>query len=111
LKVGEGDFGVMSRSVNTKEGAREALVDLTEDLNTLAGARAHLGALQNRLVSAADNLAVRSQNESVSQSVIKDADYAYESSRNLKSKILFEASTSVLSQANGFGKHTLKLIG
>ncbi len=111
LKVGEGDFKVMSRNVSTKEGARGAIMDLSEDLNTLANARAHLGALQNRLVSAADNLAVRSQNESASQSVIKDADYAYESARNLKSKILFDASTSVLSQANGVGKHTLKLIG
>jgi flagellin len=111
LKVGAGDFRVMSIRVGTKEGARGALEALNQDINTLAGSRAYLGALQNRLVSAADNLGVRSQNESAAQSVIKDADYAYESARNLKSKILLDASTSVLSQANGVGKHTLKLIG
>ena len=110
LILDDNDFRILNKDISTKQGARSVISEIDQDIALLSTSRAHLGAIQNRLSSAADNLSTRSVNESQANSVIKDADYAYETAHNMKSKMVMEASTSVLAQVNGIGKHMLKLV-
>jgi len=70
-----------------------------------------LGALQNRLTSTIDNLAVQEENLSAANSRIRDTDVAQASSEMVRNQILLQASTSTLAQANQTNQMALKLIG
>ncbi|MDH5582067.1 MAG: flagellin, partial [Bdellovibrionales bacterium] len=77
----------------------------------VAGQRAELGAVQNRLSSVISNLQVSNENLSAANSRIRDTDYASMTAENAKLNILNAAGTGVLSQANVQGQAALKLIG
>ena len=70
-----------------------------------------IGALQNRLHSAGENLRVSIENQSSARSRIHDTDYAEEVSNKVRNDILSQSGTSVLAQANLQGQGVLKLIG
>lgn len=75
------------------------------------GARSALGAVQNRLESAIDNITTTSINLSAARSRIEDADYAKEVSNMTRAQILQQAGTSVLAQANQVPQSVLSLLG
>ena len=104
LGMGELDY-------STKEGAQTALGQLDNAQNTVNGYRANLGALQNRLTSTVDNLAVQEENMSAANSRIRDTDVAQASSEMVRNNILLQAGTATLSQANQSNQMALKLIG
>ena len=58
------------------------------------------GALQNRLQSTVNNLAINHENMSAANSRIRDVDVAEETSELTRNNILLQAGTSVLAQAN-----------
>jgi flagellin len=95
----------------SKEGAQEALSKLDEAQTNVNGMRANLGALQNRLTSTIDNLAVSEENMSAANSRVRDTDVALASSEMTRNNILLQASTSTLAQANQVNQLALKLIG
>lgn len=72
--------------------------------------RADLGAIQNRLQSTINSLAVSDENLSAANSRIRDADLAQEVSDMTKSNILMQAGISVLGQANNQAQAALKLL-
>lgn len=74
-------------------------------------ARSSLGAVQNRLESAIDNITTTSTNLSAARSRIEDADYAKEVSNMTRANILQQAGTSVLAQANQSPQNVLSLLG
>ncbi|MFN7453690.1 MAG: flagellin [Pseudobdellovibrionaceae bacterium] len=104
-------LGLSSLDYASKEGAQEALTALDDAQTNVNGMRANLGALQNRLVSTVDNLAVAEENMSASNSRIRDTDVAAASSEMTRNNILLQASTSTLAQANSVNQLALKLIG
>lgn len=67
------------------------------NLNTY---RSTLGASQNRLEYAADNLTNIAQNTQAARSRIVDTDYASESTELARTQILQQAGTAMLAQAN-----------
>lgn len=95
----------------TKEGSQEALSILDTAQNTINGYRSNLGALQNRLTSTIDNLAVQEENLSAANSRVRDTDVAMASSEMVRNQILLQAGTATLSQANQTNQMALKLIG
>lgn len=95
----------------TKEGAQEGLSLLDGSQNQVNGMRSSLGALQNRLTSTVDNLAVMEENMSAANSRIRDTDVAQASSEMTRNNILLQASTATLAQANQTNGLALKLIG
>lgn len=95
----------------SKDGAREALSLLDVAQDNVNGMRSNLGALQNRLTSTTDNLAVLEENMSAANSRIRDTDVALASSEMTRNNILLQASTSTLAQANQTNQLALKLIG
>ena len=104
-------LGLSDVSYLTKEGAQNALLSLDDAQSTVNGYRANLGALQNRLTSTVDNLAVSEENLSAANSRIRDTDVAQSSAEMTRNSILLQASTSTLAQANQVNQMALKLLG
>lgn len=73
--------------------------------------KSDIGALQNRLDSAATSLVTNIENSSAAKSTIMDADIAEESSAYTKAQILQQTSAALLTQANQLPSLALKLIG
>lgn len=104
-------LGVDGLDYTSKEGAQEALETLDKALGTVAGYRADLGALQNRMQSTVDNLGVQRENLSAANSRIRDTDIAQATAESTRNNILLQASTATLAQANQTPQMALKLIG
>ncbi|MGK5085457.1 flagellin [Bdellovibrionota bacterium FG-1] len=97
-------------SVATKQGAQLSLSVIDDALIRVNSIRADLGAMQNRLQSTINNLAVSDENLSSANSRIRDTDFAEEVSEMTKNNILLQSGISVLSQANSTNQATLKLL-
>jgi flagellin len=98
-------------SVATKQGAQLSLSVIDDALVRVNSIRADLGAMQNRLQSTINNLAITDENLSAANSRIRDADMAEEVSEMTKQNILMQSGISVLSQANNTNSYALKLLG
>ena len=83
---------------------------ILSDLQSLANARAHNGALQSRLGFAYDNVSINKSNLEAARSRLIDVDIAEESTNFAKFNILAQASASILSQANATGRTALQLL-
>jgi flagellin len=86
------------------------LGSLDQAIEKVNSNRARLGSIQNRLQSSIQNLEIRTENLSSSNSRIRDTDIAEESANLAKNEILSAANASVLAQANNSGSMALKLI-
>lgn len=104
-------LGLGDLSVGSKEGAQGSLEVVDAAINSLAGQRAELGALQNRLTATSANLETSVENMSAANSRIRDVDYAAATAQNAQNNIIKQAGTSVLSQANSAPQQALRLIG
>jgi flagellin len=98
-------------SVATKQGAQLSLAVIDDALVRVNSIRADFGALQNRLQSTINNLAISDENLSAANSRIRDTDYAEEVSEMTKNNILMQAGISVLGQANNTNSSAVKLLG
>lgn len=96
--------------ISTQKGATDALAAVDNALNSVNGARADLGAVQNRFEATISNLAVNSENLSAANSRIRDADFASEAANLARSQVLQQAGISILSQANASGQQVLALL-
>ena len=104
-------LGIVEDTVASKIGAQTTLSRLDSGLKKINEVRSTLGAMQNRLASTINNLAIYDENLSAANSRIRDVDVAEESSELVKQSILQQAGVSVLSQANSSQQHALKLLG
>jgi flagellin len=104
-------LGINGETISNKEGAQLSLAKLDEALVRINSNRANLGALQNRLQSASNSLAITEENFSAANSRIRDVDVASETADLAKNNILTQAGVSVLAQANQATNMALKLIG
>jgi flagellin len=103
-------LGLSDVSTASKEEARENLAKVDGAITRLSGNRAELGALQNRLQSSVNSLAIYEENLSGANSRIRDIDMASETSELTKTNILSQAGTAVLAQANQNTQLALKLL-
>jgi flagellin len=103
-------LGLGSTAVATKENAQENLGKIDSAIQAVNENRAGLGALQNRLMSTTNNLAISTENLAAANSRIRDTDMAAESSELTKQSILAQAGAAVLSQANSSQNLALKLL-
>lgn len=93
-----------------RESIALKLNTIDEALSHIAGQRASLGATQGRLNTAIENLQVTKENLSAANSRIRDVDFASESAKLTQNRILTQAGTSVLSQANAVPEMALSLL-
>lgn len=104
-------LGLAMDTVSTKEGAQNALKRLDDALVRVNGIRANFGAVQNRLTSTVNNLAISDENLSAANSRIRDVDVASETADMAKNNILVQSGVSVLAQANQAPNFALSLLG
>ena len=80
-------------------------------IKQVAELRGRLGALQKNVIETnVNSLNVALENVTASESAIRDADFAEETSRLTRAQILVQANTSILSQANSSPQQVLSLL-
>ena len=89
-------------AVSSKDSAQESIESIDDEaISKIAGSRAMIGAMHNRLTSAAENLNISIENQSAAKSRISDTDYAAEVSNNVRSNISGDSrEPRYFSQAN-----------
>lgn len=130
LQIGAGNSTDEQLTINIGD-LKAATIGLNSDLTTAANARAVLdkiddastgaldkvntvlsdiGAYQNRLGFALDNVKTAIVNISATESTIRDVDMAAEMSTFSKNQILAQAGTAMLAQANAESQNVLQLL-
>jgi len=109
------DMTATGLAVNTVDlssaaNASLALGLLDAGIQTVATARANLGAQQNRLEATVDNLTSTVTNLADAKSRIEDADFSAESTKLAAAGILSQASTAMLAQANQSQQGVMNLL-
>ncbi|NCT72296.1 MAG: flagellin [Xanthomonadaceae bacterium] len=96
--------------ISSFAGAQRALQIVDKALNAVNGARADLGAVQNRFTSVVANLQTSSENLAASRSRIRDTDFAKETAELTRTQILQQAGTAMLAQANQVPQNVMSLL-
>ena len=104
------DMTDSSISVSTAINARNTLSKLDEVLTKINTERANLGAMQNRIESTVNNLALSSENLTSAESRIRDVDMAEQMVEYSKYNILNQAAMSMLAQANSQPNMVMNLL-
>ncbi|EOH0514956.1 flagellin [Vibrio fluvialis] len=106
----KGYEAVDNLDITSVGGAQRAVSVLDTAMKYVDSHRAELGALQNRFGHAASNLDNVHENLAASNSRIKDADYAKETTQMIKQQILQQVGTSILAQAKNQPNVALTLL-
>lgn len=113
----EGTFGgsnngtkISSVDISSVAGAQDALGAIDAALGQISDQRSNLGAIQNRLQSAVDNLTSSSTNLQAAAGRIQDTDYSTTTTQMSKSQIIAQAATAMLAQANQQPQMVLSLL-
>ncbi|MBD3316456.1 MAG: flagellin [Chitinivibrionales bacterium] len=96
--------------VISQTDATNAISQLDLALYSVNTLRADLGAQFNRLEHALNNQESQEQNMQAAESVIRDADFALETTKFTRNQILQQSSTAMLSQANMVPQNVLSLL-
>jgi flagellin len=94
----------------TAANSQDLISAVDTALAQISASRANLGAVQNRLGHAINNLQVTSENLAASQSRITDVDVAAETANMTSAQVRAQAGVSVLAQANQIPQMALKLL-
>ena len=105
------DLGVNNIAISSFDSAQSAITTVDSALRSVNDLRATLGAQQNRLEFTIQTLAIQEENSSASESSIRDADIAKETTQFTRNQILVSSGTAVLAQSNIIPQTALQLIG
>ena len=94
----------------TQTDATAAISALDNALDSVNRLRADLGAKTNRLEHALNNQENQEQNMVAAESVIRDTDFAHETTNFTRHQILQQSSTAMLAQANMIPQSVLSLL-
>ncbi len=100
LNINQSNAGEEVAGIDNKIGAQMSIGRLDTAITQVNEYRSYLGSIQNRLGATIANLGVQTENLDTARSRIKDTDFAAETAEFTKMKILQQAGTSVLAQAN-----------
>ena len=98
-------------SFTSSDNAQAIISYMDSMIAQVDGARADLGAIQNRLESSIRNQSNVAANEADARSRIRDADFAEESANLSQQSIIQQAAASMLMQANTRPQLGLSLLG
>lgn len=103
-------IGVNAISVTTSDLARASLSVIDGALATLSAQRAVMGAAQNRLQVAINNMSTQFTNLNAANSRIRDVDVAEETADMSRNQILMQSGVAVLAQANTIPQLAVRLL-
>ncbi|WP_152730136.1 flagellin [Goekera deserti] len=92
-------------------GASGGIAVIDRAIAHVTSTRAELGALENRLEHTISRLGVAMENTAASESRIRDADMAWETTVLARNQVLTQAATAMLAQANRSAQNLLTLLG
>ena len=107
---GNPEEGANSGGKKIVAAASAALEQIDTAIGTVKSKITAIGALQNRLDSAAESIEVARSNVSSALSTVRDADVSTESSNYIRAQILQQAAASLLTTANQSPSIALNLI-
>jgi Flagellin and related hook-associated proteins len=96
--------------ITDQVSATSAISSLDGALHSVNTLRANLGAITNRLEHAITNQANQETNMAAAESVIRDTDFAAETTQFTRNQILAQSSTAMLAQANSLPQSVLSLL-
>lgn len=102
--------GLGTAVITDQSGATDALTSIDEAINSVNSNRANIGAYVNRLEHAINNLMVSQTNQAAAESLIRDVDFAQETSEFTKNQILVQSGTAMLAQSNMAPQNILSLV-
>ncbi len=103
--------GATTTNVTSQSNAFSALTVIDTAIKSVSNMRADLGAYINRLDSAINNLSNQEVNTQDAESMIRDVDFATETTSYTRAQILSQSATAMLSQANAAPQSVLSLLG
>lgn len=104
-------LGLSGTNTKSVTGANAAITALDSAISSLNDRRAGLGAAMSNLQTAQSHASVMRENLATSESRIRDADIASETSSFARSQVLMQAGVSMLAQANAQPQIALRLLG
>jgi flagellin len=102
--------GVNLSTQNLASAAAAAVTAVDTALAKVTSQRGDIGAAQNRLEHAVNNLNTSQENLTAAESRIRDTDMAQEMTNFTKTQILSQTATAMLGQANSSSQNVLSLI-
>ncbi|WP_024851510.1 flagellin N-terminal helical domain-containing protein [Hydrogenovibrio kuenenii] len=102
--------GLNGLDISSAANANSAYSTITTALENLSTSRSQLGAQQNGLSSAIDNLATQNINSLKSRSQINDTDYAKALTELSRQQVLQQSSISMQAQSNHNSSNVLQLL-
>lgn len=103
-------LGIMDVSVMSNTNAGKSITTIDNAIDMVSEYRSHLGAMQNRLEHAMNNLDNTAENTQYAESEIRDTDIAREMMELAKDNIVMQASQAVMSQGMRNQESILQLI-
>jgi flagellin len=98
-------------TISNAEAANNALKEIDYAINKVSAQRSVLGAVQNRMEYAIENLSTTQENLTSAESRIRDVDMADEMVTYTKNNILNQSAMAMLAQANQQPQQILSLLG
>lgn len=109
--IGDPNASAASKvSISTQETAQKALDQINSAIATKDKARAHIGAMMERLERTIDHLTSQSENLTSAESQITDVDVATEMTNYVKNQVLAQSAIAMLAQANALPNMALTLL-
>ena len=105
-----GILGAGALTLTTQTGSVSAISTLDSAIDSVNSMRANMGAYINRLEHAINNLNTSNTNQQAAESLIRDVDFAAETSRYTRNQILTQSGTAMLAQANSVPQTVLSLL-
>jgi flagellin len=98
-------------ALTTQTDSVIAIQQLDESIDSVNMLRSNMGAIVNRLEHGINNLMVSNTNQQAAESLIRDVDFAYETTQFTRNQILMQSGTAMLAQANTIPQSVLSLLG
>jgi flagellin len=105
-----GSLGLSASAITGRPGISNAIDSIDTAIQSVNSMRSNMGALMNRLDHAVNNLEIQETNMQSAESVIRDSDFALETTKFTRNQILTQSSTSMLAQANQVPQGVLSLL-
>ncbi len=102
--------GSGASAITGQSSASEAITAIDGAIGSVNNMRAGLGAVVNRLENAIENLASNEFNMQSAESLIRDVDFAKETTNFSRAQILTQAGTAMLAQANAAPNSVIALL-
>jgi flagellin len=99
-----------TESIDTADNAENAMEAINVAIDNLNSFRANVGAAQNRLQFASDNLSIASENAEAARSTLLDLDLAAEMTNFTSKQVLLQSGVAMLAQANQLPQNLLRLL-